>query len=144
MFKNNMTITAHAGKDAEEKLLSNGGRVVKFSIPLKKKNTEKAQWIDVICWANPGSKMAEITYEEARAVKKGQYLYIEGPLSFDTYTNKEGVEKVTFQITCNQIGVLDNPNKQVELRPASNGIPAFSKPASSSDPFFDSLADIPF
>jgi single-strand DNA-binding protein len=104
---NKVILLGNTGKDPEIRYLPSGMAIANVSIATssrrKDKNTgetiEETQWHRLTFI----DKLAEIVNQY---VVKGQPIYIEGRLRYGKYTDKDGVERHTTDIVCDQMQML--------------------------------------
>jgi single-strand DNA-binding protein len=133
---NKVTIIGHLGKDPESRFLPDGKAVANFTVATSEtwkdkesgEKKEKTEWHRITAFG----KLAEICGEY---LKKGALVYIEGKLGTRKWTDKEGVERYTTEITADTMKMLGGRSEEKPQR---------EKPAAKSapqEPFDD---DIPF
>lgn len=153
---NQVNLIGTVGKDPEVKYFQSGDAYCTLSIATseswKDKNGEKQEKTE---WHNLKftRKLAEIVGEY---VRKGQQIYVSGKLETTKYTDKQGVERYSTAVVCNEMQMLgakssgggdrqqDSQNDFSAPRPAqqSQPKPAASIPAfAGNDAFSD---DVPF
>ena len=127
MSVNKAIIVGHLGKDPETRYTQSGDAVVNFSVATsehwKDKNGEKqerTEWHRITIFG----KLAEIAGEY---LKKGKLVYLEGKIQTRKYTDKEGVERYSTEIVCNEMRMLgkredgegsDEPRRDRPAKPA--------------------------
>ncbi len=97
---NKVILVGNLGKDPEARTMQNGGKVVSFSVATSENWTDKAsgerrektQWHRVAIFNEKLGEIAE------KYLKKGSKAYIEGALESRKYTDKDGVERETFEV----------------------------------------------
>ncbi len=111
---NKVILVGNLGKDPEARTMQSGGKVVSFSIATSEnwtdKNSgerrEKTQWHRIAIYNEKLGEIAE------KYLKKGSKAYIEGALESRKYTDKDGVERETFEIVLGrfrgEIALLDS------------------------------------
>ena len=98
-------IIGNVGRDPEMRMTPNGKPVCDFSVAVNRvqtgggERTEQTDWYRVSCWG----KQAEIAQQY---IQKGQQIYVEGRFTPRTYMNKENVEKLSLDISCNDFQML--------------------------------------
>jgi single-strand DNA-binding protein len=105
---NKVIIVGNLGQDPEVRYLQNGGAVANLSVATseswKDKNTgeqkTETEWHRVVIY----QKLAEIAGEYLR---KGSKVYLEGKLKTRKWTDKDGIERYTTEIVCNELQMLD-------------------------------------
>ena len=115
---NKVILVGAIGQDPEIKYTAKGDAVVNLSLATseswKDKSTgekkELTEWHRISIFGKP----AEIA---AQYVKKGSKLYVEGKIKSKKYTDKQGVERTVFEITCDAFKMLSSPAKS-DARPA--------------------------
>ena len=123
-------IIGNLGRDVEMSYTPAGKAVAKFSVAVSRRRTgadgqrvEETTWFNVVAW----ERLAETcnTY-----LHKGSKVYIEGRMSSRQYTDKDNVARTAWEITANEMEMLD-------ARPAGG---------STSQPTADDMAsdDVPF
>jgi single-strand DNA-binding protein len=151
---NKVIIVGNLGQDPEVRYLQNGGAVANFTVATseswKDKNTgeqkTETEWHRVVIY----QKLAEIAGEYLRKASK---VYIEGKLKTRKWTDKDGVERYTTEIVCNELQMLDGkqdnqqpvpaPQQRQQAAPQQQKAPAPQQRAPMEPPIdFDD--DIPF
>lgn len=89
---NNIIILGHVGQQPKQVELTDTSKsLVKFSVAVKEpsaKGQQKTQWFEVEAWnGNSENALSLIT--------KGREVQITGRLTLNTYTGKDGTNKVT-------------------------------------------------
>jgi len=102
-LKNRVQLIGHLGADPEVKTFENGSMMVRLSLatnePAKGKNGEKSirtQWHTLVIWG----KLAEIC---ARYLQKGREVAVEGRIAYRTYTDSEGRNHLSTEVTVNDL-----------------------------------------
>lgn len=104
---NNCTFIGNLGRDPEVKYMPSGDAACSVSIAVteswKDKATgekkERTEWIPLEFFG----KLAEIV---GQYCKKGSSIYVQGRFSVRKYTDKDGVEKYSTTIKCDQLQML--------------------------------------
>lgn len=105
-IKNHVQLVGRLGANPEVKLVENGNKLVRFNIAVtqtyKAKNGEKVtdvQWHTIIAWGNLAGIAEKI-------LQKGTQVNVDGKLFNRSYTNKEGVKRVSTEIVANELFVF--------------------------------------
>lgn len=108
MHINETRLTGNAARNAEETFTKQGKRMVTFTIGHTQK--EETMWIKVKVFENdrPGSKYL---CDDAKRVRKGCQVYVEGPISLNEYTGKDGEYKANLQIIANRLAIIEKAPK---------------------------------
>ncbi len=104
---NKVILLGNLGKDPETRYTANGGAITTFSIATSEswkdkqtgENQERTEWHRIKMFG----RLAEIAGEYLR---KGKQVYIEGSIRSDKYTDKDGVERYSFDIVANEMQLL--------------------------------------
>jgi len=142
---NKIMLIGHLGRDPEFNVTPEGTPVAKFSLAVsrtyKSRNGEKkeeTEWFNIIAWR----QLAE-TCE--KYLHKGSKVYVEGRFSTRKYTDKNGVERTSIEVTINEMEMLDTKaasggSSSYAASGASSGGGYQSQGAQSDDfdPFLDS------
>ncbi len=130
---NKVLLIGNLGSDPEVRTLPSGGKVATFSIATtesyKNKDGEKVEnteWHRIELWEG----LAGIAEQY---LKKGNSVYIEGPIRTEKYTDANGVEKTSFKIRGNSIQMLSQPNRDGENKTSASYSGA-NQPASYTVP----------
>jgi single-strand DNA-binding protein len=109
---NKCMFIGNLGKDPEIKYTPAGKAVVNFDIAVteKWKDKENVEWIRVVVW----EKLAEICNEY---LKKGDSVYIEGPMRTRSWEDKNGNKRYTTEIIARQMLMLGGKGKKKEDAP---------------------------
>ena len=162
---NKVILIGNLGKDPEVRYLPSGAAICNVTIATSRQwkdktsgeKQEETEWHRVTFF----DRMAEIAGEY---LKKGRPVYVEGRLKTRKYTDKDGVEKYTTEITATEMQLLGgreggmgggspddgggDMRESRESRPARSAPPPRApapKPAAKSSTGFDDMDDdIPF
>jgi single-strand DNA-binding protein len=134
---NKVIVIGHLGKDPENRFLPDGKAVSNFTVATseqrKDKETgekkEKTEWHRITAFG----KLGEICGEYLR---KGSLVYVEGKLGTRKWTDKEGVDRYTTEITADTMKMMGGKVEAKE-KPAAPVVPAGKSG-------FDDLEDLPF
>ena len=105
---NKVILVGNAGRDPDVQTTAGGSKVAHVSlattrrIPRNGGYEDRTEWHRLTLW----NRMAEIAEEY---VKKGDRLYIEGRMEYDTY-EKNGVTIPTAQVNVRELVLLGTPN----------------------------------
>ena len=123
MSVNKVILLGRLGRDPEVKFMPNGDAVCNFSIATsdrwKDRNgeqQERTEWHNITAYR----KQAEII---GQYFKKGNNIYIEGQIQSRKYTDKEGVERVAYEIKLSAFDFIDSkgsaPVEEATATPAA-------------------------
>ena len=132
---NKITLIGHLGRDPELQVTPDGTPVTKFSLAVNRysktssgERKEETDWFNVSAWR----QLAE-TCE--KYLHKGSKVYVEGRLSQRKYTDREGMQRTSIDVTMTEMEMLDP-------KPASSGSAGYSAGSSDSgDPFLPDFPD---
>jgi single-strand DNA-binding protein len=123
---NKITIVGHLGKDPEIRYLTDGTAVCNFSVATTEKRKDRSGemqentlWFRVSVWG----KQADAANQY---LSKGRQVYIEGRLSQQEYTDKDGNRRTTLEVRATDVQFLGSrgdegaPSSAPSSRPASN------------------------
>ncbi len=103
---NKVTLIGNLGKDPEIRALENGVTRANFTLATNESykdrngNWQKStEWHDIVMWRS----MAE----RAKILKKGMLVYVEGKLTHRKWTDKEGRDHYTTEITADVLRILE-------------------------------------
>ena len=103
---NKITIVGYLGRDPELKFLPSGNAVCNFSVAATEKRNsrdgeaqETTTWFKITVWG----KQAENCNEY---LSKGSQAYIEGRLSLQEYTDREGQKRSTLEVNASDVRFL--------------------------------------
>jgi len=106
-IKNSVRLTGYAGIDPVLVNFANDKRMARISLGVHEfyKNSlgeavDQTQWFNLIFW-NQKVELVE------NIVKKGTALRVEGKLSSQTYTDKNGEQRYSTEIVVNELEVVD-------------------------------------
>jgi single-strand DNA-binding protein len=127
---NKVILVGNLGKDPEVRAFQNGGRVCNLSVATsetwKDKQTgerkERTEWHRVSIFNDALVGIAE------RYLKKGSKVYLEGQLETRKYTDKDGVERYTTEVTLRpyrgELTMLDGAGGDRATGGGMNAMPA--------------------
>ena len=128
-------LIGHLGKDPELQVTSDGTPVTKFSLAVNRysrvggERKEETDWYNISAWRN----LAE-TCE--KYLHKGSKVYIEGRPAQRKYTDRDGIQRTSIDVTATEMQMLDS-------KAASGGSSgSYSSGSSESgDPFLPDFPD---
>lgn len=130
---NKVTLIGNLGRDPEIRFTQAGIAVANLSIATAEswkgkdgERQERTEWHRVVLWDH----LAEIA---EKYLSKGRQVYIEGKLQTRKWTGKEGEEKFTTEIRCEQLIMLGR----------GDDAPRAAEPA-TLEPFQATDSDVPF
>lgn len=124
---NRVHLIGNLGQDPEIRYATSGDAVVNLNLATTSKWKDKAtggmkeetEWHRVSIFG----KAAEVA---GQYLKKGSAVYVEGKIKSKKYTNKQGIERTAFEITCENFQMLggkasgDKPAPKQETKPADD------------------------
>lgn len=131
---NKVILIGHLGADPETRYLPNGDCVANFTIATseswKDKSTgekkEATEWHRISVFR----KLAEIC---GQYLKKGSMVYIEGSLKTRKWQDKEGQDRYTTEITCNEMRMLGGKGDSTSVAPQHSEAPQRSAQGAQPD-----------
>lgn len=149
-MKNLVILIGHLGQDPEIRRLENGTPVGRFSLATSESYKDSAgewqtqgEWHNLVVWRQ-NAELAE------KLLKKGALVYVEGKISYRKYTDKNGVERTSTDITVNSFRILGKKESAVtsEAKQESSK-EAVYEPASVDNSVLnsdksDDFSDLPF
>ena len=132
---NKIMLIGNLGRDPELSVTPDGTPVTKFSVAVNRysrsnsgERKEETDWFNVSAWR----ALAE-TCE--KYLHKGSKVYIEGRFSPRKYTDRNGVQQTSLDITMTEMQMLDS-------KASSSGSGSYSAGSSDSgDPFLPDFPD---
>lgn len=110
---NRVTLIGNLTRDPELKYTPQGTAVCTFGVATNRSWTttsgelkEEAQFHRIVAW----QKLAELC---GKLLKKGKKVYLEGRLTYRTFTGKDGVQRTIAEIVLDDFVVFDN-NKKID------------------------------
>jgi single-strand DNA-binding protein len=113
-------IVGNVGRDPELKMTPNGRAVCEFSVAVNRvsgraeERVEQTDWYRVSCW----SALAE---RAQQMITKGRLVLVDGRFTPRTYTDREGKERYSLDISANDFQMLDPRPGAREGTPAPVG-----------------------
>lgn len=101
---NQITLVGRLDKDPDMSYTNNGTAVTKFSMAVNRRkdgqgNERKPMWFNVVAW----QKLAEIVNDYA---VKGIEVLVQGQFDQRDYTDKNGVNRTTFEVIASTVQLL--------------------------------------
>ena len=135
MSFNKVIIVGNLGRDPELRYTPQGTAVCNFSMATTEKRRDKSgefqdvtTWFRVTLWDNK----AEVA---AKYLQKGQPVYIEGRLKVDEWTDRDGKERYTLDVTATDmqfIGSASDRDSGYASDSPEMDMPAGAPPSSSA------------
>jgi single-strand DNA-binding protein len=121
MSLNSVTLIGYLGKDPDLRTAKNGTSIANFSLATSsKKKGQDGSWQDETEWhrCTCFDKQADFA---AKYLTKGRLVCVQGSIKSSKYTDKNGVERVSYDIICNTVQALGRGDDAGQARPqASN------------------------
>lgn len=104
---NKIMLIGHLGRDPEFNVTPDGTPVARFSLAVSRniktssgERREETEWFNVTAWR----QLAEIC---EKYLHKGSKVYIEGRLATRKYTDREGNQRTSIDVTASEMEMLD-------------------------------------
>jgi single-strand DNA-binding protein len=129
---NSLNAIGYLARDAETRFTPKGDPVISFSIALKSGygEHEKTTWLSCSAFGKRYENLAQYLI-------KGTQVGVQGEISLDTYTGKDGLEKTSLNVRVGDITLL---GKSTQREPQT-AEPQKQKPINSMDDIDD---EVPF
>jgi single-strand DNA-binding protein len=132
---NKIMLIGNLGRDPELQVTPDGTPVTKFSLAVSRsyksrtgEQRDETEWFNIVAWR----QLAE-TCE--KYLHKGSKVYVEGRLSQRKYTDREGVQRTSIDVTITDMEMLTPKS-------ASSSSESYSAGSSDSgDPFLPDFPD---
>ena len=134
-------IVGNVGREPELKMTPNGRPVCEFSVAVNRvtgrgdDRQEQTDWYRVSCWSGLAERAQQL-------VQKGRLVYVEGRFQARTYTDREGKERFSLEISANDFQLLDS-RRDREGGMGGGAAPAAERGPDDKDKSFDP-DEIPF
>lgn len=109
---NKIMLIGNLGKDPEMNYTPSGTAVTKFSLAVSRtrkassgEKREETEWFNIVVW----DKLAETCNQY---LHKGSKVYIEGRVSQRKYTDKNGIDRYTFEVIASDMEMLTPKSAQ--------------------------------
>jgi single-strand DNA-binding protein len=133
---NKILLIGHLGRDPELQVTSDGTPVTKFSLAVNRysrtstgERKEETDWYNITAWR----QLAE-TCE--KYLHKGSKVYIEGRLSQRKYTDRDGIQRTSVDVSMTDMEMLTPKTTTVGA-----GSYAGSNSSDNDDPFLPDFPD---
>jgi single-strand DNA-binding protein len=110
MSFNKITIVGYLGRDPELRYTPQGTAVCNMSVATTERrknpagqNEEHTTWFRITVWGRQGEVANEY-------LAKGRLVYIEGRLRLEEYTDREGNQRISLEVTATDIQFLGQRN----------------------------------
>ena len=155
MSVNKVILIGRLGRDPETRYMPNGDAITNFSLATdeqwRDRNRERqtrTEWHNVSLYG----KLGEIA---GQYLRKGSQVFVEGKIQSRKYTDKDGIERMAYNIIGNEMKMLGNRNDGFDsgnnnaAPPTSNPPPAAPRrqppqQTPTTPPIDDIDDDIPF
>ncbi|HYJ90616.1 MAG TPA: single-stranded DNA-binding protein [Pyrinomonadaceae bacterium] len=133
MSFNKIIIVGNLGRDPELRYTPQGTAVCNFSVATTEKRRDKSgEYQDVTTWfrVTLWDKKAEVA---AKYLQKGKPVYIEGRLKLDEWTDRDGNNRYTLDVTATDMQFIGSASDRDSGYASDSGdMEMPSEPASSS------------
>jgi single-strand DNA-binding protein len=132
MSFNKIIIVGNLGRDPELRYTPQGTAVCNFTMATSEKRRDKSgEFQDVTTWfrVTLWDKKAEVA---AKYLQKGKPVYIEGRLKIDEWTDRDGNNRYTIDVTATDMQFIGSASDRDSYTSDSSDIDAEPAPASSS------------
>lgn len=99
---NKVILLGNLGRDPEMRESKSGLAITKINLAINERKKEGGEWVDHVEWVRVTcfGKLAENTH---KFLEKGRQIYAEGKMRTSSYTDKNGNEKWTTEVTADEI-----------------------------------------
>lgn len=104
---NKVILLGNVGRDPQIKILEGGVKVASFTLATTerfKKNDEKhevVEWHNIVMWRGLADNV------EQSELKKGDRIYVEGKIRSRKWQDKDGNDKVTYEIQSDSFTIIN-------------------------------------
>lgn len=118
---NKIMLIGNLGRDPELNYTPSGTAVTKFTMAVNRRvrdresgeKRDETTWFNIVAW----NQLAETCNQY---LHKGSKVYIEGRMTSRKYTDKDGIERTVWDVTANEMEMLD-PKGQGQGQGTSSG-----------------------
>ncbi len=139
---NKITLLGHLGRDVETRYLPDGTAVANFSVATSEKRKDRdGEARETTTWfrCSVFGKLAELC---GQYLGKGSLVYVEGRLSQNEYTDRDGNRRTSLEVRATEVRFLDR-KPQADAEPKKSGFTTDSNGRVRSPPLDDD-SGIPF
>jgi len=136
---NKIIIVGHLGKDPEIRYMTDGTAVCNFSVATTEKRKDRSGemqentlWFRVNVWGKQADAVNQY-------LSKGRQVYVEGRLSQQEYTDKDGNRRTSLEVRATDVQFLGSRGDEGGSSPAAS-----ARPTTTNSPGGDESEDIPF
>lgn len=105
---NKIMLIGNLGRDPEMSYMPSGKAITKFTVAVNRRTRDResgerrdeTQWFNVVAF----DQLAETCNSY---LHKGSKVYLEGRMTSRKYTNKDGIEMTAWEVTLNEMQMLD-------------------------------------
>jgi len=126
---NKVMLIGRLTRDPETRTFASGGKVANFGFAVnnKKKNPTTGQWEDEAVFVdvkafNRGEKGRQLADLVEQYMRKGHQFYLEGHLTFEQWTSKEGQKRSQLKIVLDDFQFLEPRTDGGGMRSASSPV----------------------
>ena len=118
-----IVIIGNVGRDPELRMTPNGRPVCEFSVAVNRvtgkaeDRQEQTDWYRISCWSTLAERAQQM-------ITKGRLVYVEGRFTPRTYTDREGKERLSLDISAGDFQMLDPRRDREGGTAADNATPA--------------------
>lgn len=105
-----VTLIGNVGRAPELRQTPQGTTVCKFTVAVSRRDEEKPLWFSVTCWR----RLAEVA---AEYLTVGRQVYIEGRLSLDEWTDRDGKARTTLQLDAEELQFIGRAENEQAAGP---------------------------
>lgn len=110
---NKIMLIGNLGRDPEMSYTPSGSAITKFTVAVNRRskdrqtgeNRDETTWFNIVAW----ERLAEICNQY---LHKGSKVYLEGRMTSHKYTDKDGVERTGWEVTLNDMKMLDTKDSR--------------------------------
>src|SRR5213595_4196761 len=118
-----IVIIGNVGRDPELRMTPNGRPVCEFSVAVNRvtgkaeDRQEQTDWYRISCWSTLAERAQQF-------ITKGRLVYVEGRFTPRTYTDREGKERMSLDISANDFQMLHPRPDRSGTAPSDSAQPA--------------------
>ena len=139
---NRITIVGRLGRDPEMRYLPSGDPVTSFSVATDERwRTQDGQQQERTTWFRV-SAFGRLAETCSQFLHKGSYVYVEGSLSQQEFTGRDGTQRTSLEVRARDMRMLDKRGEGGEPGAEMGGPVATGAPAPAGEDA--NMDDIPF
>jgi single-strand DNA-binding protein len=142
-------LIGNLGRDPETRFTPSGSMNISFTMATNRRWTdsngqqqENTTWFRITAWGQLADSLNKLA--EQGALVKGRSVFVQGRLEAREYTDRNGVNRTSIEVTANEVRLLGGRGDEVDAGFGGEARTGAARTETEAETFDENMDDVPF